>query len=160
MARRIAGLWPIKCYILRITTDCLNAWATFPPRRSKATRWTGGLRTSRRSCKPWFQGHVHELHRTTAHGVSLAGAAAMEPGFMNSAVPPMLVTGSHNSGTTWVGRMLAASRSVAYSHEPFNVGHRRPGICTDTFHRWFTYVCVDNESHYRGDIERLVMLSY
>jgi len=84
----------------------------------------------------------------------------MEPGFMNSAVPPILVTGSHNSGTTWVGRMLAASRSVAYIHEPFNVGHRRPGICTDTFHRWFTYVCVDNESHYRGDIERLVMLSY
>ena len=34
---------------------------------------------------------------------------------------PILVTGSHLSGTTWVGRMIAVSPCVAYLHEPFNL---------------------------------------
>jgi len=33
---------------------------------------------------------------------------------------PILVTGMHRSGTTWVGRMLAASREAVYFHEPLN----------------------------------------
>ena len=33
---------------------------------------------------------------------------------------PILVTGSNRSGTTWVGRMLEASRELEYVHEPFN----------------------------------------
>ena len=33
---------------------------------------------------------------------------------------PILVTGSHKAGTTWVGEMLAASRRVGYISEPFN----------------------------------------
>ena len=31
---------------------------------------------------------------------------------------PILVTGSHRSGSTWVGKMLATSPSVNYIHEP------------------------------------------
>ena len=42
---------------------------------------------------------------------------------------PILVTGSHRSGTTWVGKMLAATGSVGYIHEPFNLKNR-PGICS------------------------------
>lgn len=60
---------------------------------------------------------------------------------------PILVTGSHRSGTTWVGRMLAASPTVGYIHEPFNLTHR-PGICTATFPYWFTYVTEENERPY------------
>ena len=35
---------------------------------------------------------------------------------------PILVTGAHRSGTTWVGRMLCASGEAHYVSEPFNVG--------------------------------------
>src|SRR5947209_3701161 len=60
---------------------------------------------------------------------------------------PILVTGSHRSGTTWVGKMLAATPSVGYIHEPFNLTHR-PGICTAKFPYWFTYINEENESLY------------
>jgi Sulfotransferase family len=60
---------------------------------------------------------------------------------------PILVTGSHRSGTTWVGKMIAASPAVGYIHEPFNLTHR-PGICTAKFPYWFTYVIEENEKAY------------
>ena len=60
---------------------------------------------------------------------------------------PILVTGSHRSGTTWVGKMLAATPSIGYIHEPFNLTHR-PGICSAKFPYWFTYINEENESSY------------
>jgi hypothetical protein len=57
---------------------------------------------------------------------------------------PILVTGSHRSGTTWVGKMIAASSTVGYIQEPFFPG-RRPGICGVTFPYPFAYVTDDNE---------------
>lgn len=56
---------------------------------------------------------------------------------------PILVTGSHRSGSTWVGRMLALSPSVGYIHEPFNIRHRH-GICKAHFEYWFQYICDEN----------------
>lgn len=39
---------------------------------------------------------------------------------------PILVTGSHRSGSTWLGRMLAAADELHYVQEPFNiVAHQR-----------------------------------
>ncbi|HVT46666.1 MAG TPA: sulfotransferase [Vicinamibacterales bacterium] len=73
---------------------------------------------------------------------------------MPAAAAPILVTGSHRSGTTWVGRILASAPSTVYLHEPF---HRRPDPDTagaDTrFDCWFTYVCRENEQAYRAAIE-------
>ncbi|MBI4755593.1 MAG: sulfotransferase [Betaproteobacteria bacterium] len=60
---------------------------------------------------------------------------------------PILVTGSHRSGTTWVGRMLAAAPRVAYIHEPFNP-ELEHGSCRARFDHWFTYVCDENEGEY------------
>ena len=40
---------------------------------------------------------------------------------------PILVTGAHRSGTTWVGKMLSTEDGVAYISEPLNVLHR-PGV--------------------------------
>lgn len=37
---------------------------------------------------------------------------------------PILVTGSHRSGSTWVGEMLALSPLTTYISEPFNLDHR------------------------------------
>ncbi|MDX2361734.1 MAG: sulfotransferase [Crocinitomicaceae bacterium] len=33
---------------------------------------------------------------------------------------PILVTGSHRSGSTWVGKIISESKDVQYIHEPFN----------------------------------------
>ena len=60
---------------------------------------------------------------------------------------PILVTGSHRSGTTWVGKMLAATPEVGYIHEPFNPTHR-PGICNVLFPYRFTYITEENEAPY------------
>ncbi len=63
------------------------------------------------------------------------------------------MTGSHRSGTTWVGRMLAATPAVGYIHEPFNLTHR-PGICAARFPYWFMYVNQENETPYLLPMKR------
>lgn len=72
---------------------------------------------------------------------------------------PILVTGAHRSGSTWVGRMLALDPSVVYIHEPFNP-LTDPGICPITFEHWLTYVCKDNEAAYRDGLRRTLQLRY
>ena len=62
---------------------------------------------------------------------------------------PILVTGSHRSGTTWVGRMLALSPQVGYVHEPFNLHHSQ-GICRARFEHWYTYLCERNAGPYEA----------
>jgi len=64
---------------------------------------------------------------------------------------PILVTGSHRSGSTWAGEMLALSKSVAYIHEPFNVTDEI-SINPEQFKLWFYYVCNDNA----GDVENIM----
>lgn len=72
---------------------------------------------------------------------------------------PILVTGSHRSGSTWAGHMLAHAPRVAYIHEPFHVGHRR-GLCNATFDRWYTYICNENESTYLRAVEDCLGFKY
>ena len=72
---------------------------------------------------------------------------------------PILVTGSHRSGSTWVGKMIAASPDVGYIKEPFNLEHR-PGICSAKFDRWFTYITEENETDFFQAIDRTVHFSY
>jgi LPS sulfotransferase NodH len=56
---------------------------------------------------------------------------------------PILVTGTHRSGTTWVGKMLAADACTAYISEPLNVLHR-PGVFRPKVKYWYQYICEDN----------------
>ena len=77
----------------------------------------------------------------------------------NSNGKPILITGSHRSGSTWTGRMIALSPSVAYIHEPFHL-HHRPGICKAKFDYWFQYICDENESLYLEDIEDCVCFKF
>src|SRR5262245_16995808 len=51
---------------------------------------------------------------------------------------PVLVTGSHRSGTTWVGKMLASHPSFAYLSEPFSPHHRPPGSPVRCFMEYVT----------------------
>jgi hypothetical protein len=75
--------------------------------------------------------------------------------------PPILVTGSHRSGTTWVGRMLAEAPSVVYIHEPFSVSDPPGrGVCNIRFKNWFTYINAENERDYYTAISNTVNLKY
>jgi hypothetical protein len=65
----------------------------------------------------------------------------------HAAAPPLLVTGAHRTGTTWVGKMLAAAGGITYISEPLNVLHR-PGVMRVPTRHWYTYICADNEGEY------------
>lgn len=49
---------------------------------------------------------------------------------------PILVTGIHKSGTTWVGKILTSSRKVGYVYEPFNNGT----VNKSPVEYWYEYV--------------------
>lgn len=72
---------------------------------------------------------------------------------------PILVTGSHRSGSTWVGLMLACAHGVTYLHEPFNPQRRR-GIRRGRFDNWYTCVCDENEADYAGHLVRCLQFKY
>src|SRR6056297_2610448 len=72
---------------------------------------------------------------------------------------PILVTGSHRSGTTWVGRTLAMNQSVGYVHEPFRPDFPR-GISNGAVDRWFYYVCAQNEREFLPWIDRVIQFEY
>lgn len=50
---------------------------------------------------------------------------------------PILVTGSHRSGSTWVGRTIAEHPNVKYVREPFNVSGSNVSIGME-LDTWFT----------------------
>jgi hypothetical protein len=72
---------------------------------------------------------------------------------------PILVTGGHRTGTTWVGRMLAANPQAAYISEPLNVLHR-PGVLRAKVDRWYQYICDENEGAYLAAFEELLDYRY
>lgn len=72
---------------------------------------------------------------------------------------PILITGSHRSGTTWVGRMLSANEDTAYISEPLNVLHR-PGIFRVPVKYWYTYISEDNEKEYLPAFQELLNFQY
>lgn len=67
---------------------------------------------------------------------------------------PILVTGAHRSGTTWVGRMVALSKEVGYIHEPFNVEYGwQAGFSVS---RWFMHLDKTSDSVYGDAYRRLL----
>lgn len=78
---------------------------------------------------------------------------------MTSLQTPILVTGVHRSGTTWVGKMLAAGGEVAYISEPLNVWHRRGVFAADTPY-WYLYICAENEGDYLPAFQKLLHYKY
>jgi len=75
---------------------------------------------------------------------------------------PILVTGSIRSGTTWVGRMIAASPSVGYIHEPLNPWdmHKKQGICSVPVPYWYLYITKENETAYYEPIKNMLSFHY
>jgi hypothetical protein len=72
---------------------------------------------------------------------------------------PILVTGAHRTGTTWVGKMLAAHPQMAYISEPLNVLHR-PGILRAPVNHWYAYITEENENRYLPAFQELLAFRY
>ena len=74
---------------------------------------------------------------------------------------PILVTGSHRSGTGWVGDMLAATSlpSLGLVWEPFNLTVGR-GVCDAPFRHWFTYICEDNADAFEAPLRDTLAFRY
>lgn len=70
---------------------------------------------------------------------------------------PILVTGAHRSGTSWVGSMLAAASipRVAYLEEPFNL-ERPIGMCPDRLPYWFAYVTPASAPQMRRSVGAMI----
>lgn len=75
---------------------------------------------------------------------------------MNS--QPLLVAGAHRTGTTWVGKMLAAG-GYAYVSEPLNVLHR-PGVMRAPVRQWYKYITRENEADFLPAFQRTLALRY
>jgi hypothetical protein len=60
---------------------------------------------------------------------------------------PVLVTGMHRSGTSWLGEMLCAGRQFINVQEPLNVLNRQTILRARVKH-WYTYITDDNEDLY------------
>jgi hypothetical protein len=63
-----------------------------------------------------------------------------------SGIKPILLTGMPRSGTTWVGRILAASGKVGFVNEPFNLA-TSPGSFRVPAEHWYTHVTAENEAN-------------
>ena len=56
----------------------------------------------------------------------------------------ILVTGSHRSGSTWTGKVIAKAKNVRYVHEPFNIGINRSN---SPFKFWFEFLLNSSTDH-------------
>jgi Sulfotransferase family len=72
---------------------------------------------------------------------------------------PILVTGSHRSGTTWVGRTLALSPGVGYVHEPF-FPRRWPGWLRAPLPHVYQHISAEDGDRYAGRIEDVLAFRY
>jgi hypothetical protein len=73
---------------------------------------------------------------------------------------PVLVTGAHRSGTTWVGKMLCAGGEALYIHEPFNnIRRSGPGWVPKPFPFWFYYIS-DGDLEYERLLRNVVAMRY
>jgi hypothetical protein len=71
---------------------------------------------------------------------------------------PILVTGAHRSGTTWVGKMLALTARTYYVDEALRPDRQLldPGVV----HYWYPYITSDNGHLFRGSLERILSLDF
>lgn len=84
---------------------------------------------------------------------------ASDNAVLENSQQPILVTGAHRTGTTWVGKMIAAHPGVSYISEPLNVRHR-PGVLRATTEHWYTYICEQNEGDYLHPLRDTIQFEY
>lgn len=71
----------------------------------------------------------------------------------------ILITGSHRSGSTWLGRLLAEADGLHYVHEPFNIVARVRWTASRPPQQ-FHYVCHDNEGGWDTELDAVMQLRF
>jgi hypothetical protein len=71
---------------------------------------------------------------------------------------PILVTGMARSGTSWVGKMLEASRRVLYINEPLNLRHPSGLLLQKAPDCPYQYLTRENDAPYLSSFQQLLRL--
>jgi hypothetical protein len=71
---------------------------------------------------------------------------------------PILVTGSHRSGSTWVGQVLASCQGMGYMHEPLNPIYPTPR--KSPINVWYKYINEHNHDVYFDFVEKTLNWNY
>jgi hypothetical protein len=69
---------------------------------------------------------------------------------------PLLVTGAHRSGTTWVANTLAADQATAYLPELFNPDHFHQKVCGVQFPFWFMRIQTGGNPRYYTYLSKML----
>jgi hypothetical protein len=72
-----------------------------------------------------------------------------------TSVRPILVTGTHRSGSTWVGEMIARHPRVVHVWEPFN-----PGVPRSPVKYWFHHVTDEDQEQFRAFLQPYLTFRY
>jgi len=78
---------------------------------------------------------------------------------MNDNRTHILVTGSHRSGTTWVGDIISNSDEVLYVHEPFNLANHSNDSKLP-FKYWYAYVSKNRPKAYQDKVRKYLETFY
>lgn len=65
---------------------------------------------------------------------------------------PIIITGAHRSGTTWVGQMISAAPNIRYIHEPFNIDEPR----IHPLKYWFEYIDENDPAERQQKIYKFI----
>ena len=72
---------------------------------------------------------------------------------------PILVTGLHRSGSTWLASILGASPELGYIREPFHPSHP-PGVFRITNFSWYHYVDETQRDEFRSAYRDMLDFKY
>jgi len=71
---------------------------------------------------------------------------------------PILITGSHRSGTTWVGKVINSSNTVNYLHEPLKPGTIYREFCFNDKYKkvWFLNISYVDDKSFKLGFEKIL----
>jgi len=72
---------------------------------------------------------------------------------------PILITGAHRTGTTWMGKILALDPGLTYVNEPLHLGHSR-GVLSQPVENWYSYICDDNGAQFENAFQNTIKFKY
>lgn len=72
---------------------------------------------------------------------------------------PILITGIHRSGTTWVGKILTHDPRVTYISEPLHLRHSL-GVFNQPVDAWYPYICDENGEPFENAFLETIQYKY
>lgn len=72
---------------------------------------------------------------------------------------PILITGAHRSGTTWVGKVLSQDPQIAYVSEPLHLDHSL-GVLKQPVDTWYQYICDENGEQFYSAYQDTIRFNY